>query len=309
MMLETRIRFLPRRIRVEVGLARWCGVVPCSNDGTTSELKLEARIQDPDLVLPSESMELSHEILGQGPVAIVIHGLTESRESFGPILEALAEYYTVLAVDLRGHGLSMSEDPYDPITLATDVHDTLVSTGIADLSVAPLVIGHSLGGLVASAYGAMFASRAIINIDQPLRLAAFKDGLGQLEPLLRGDTASFEMAMEMVFGSLFGPLAPNEIARLNALRRVDQKVVLGIWAAVLDSNLEELDAMVDELVAGINVPYLSLHDTDTGGEYANWLRARVPTAIVELWPDHGHYLHLVDSARFLERVRSFDPVF
>lgn len=254
-------------------------------------------------------MELSHEILGQGPVAIVIHGLTESRESFGPILAALGEYYTVLAVDLRGHGLSMSEDPYDPITLATDVHDTLVSSGIADLNVAPLVIGHSLGGLVASAYGAMFPSRAIINIDQPLRLAAFKDGLEQLEPLLRGDTASFEMAMEMVFGSLFGPLAPKEIARLNALRRVDQKVVLGIWAAVLDSNLEELDAMVDELVAGINVPYLSLHDTDTGGEYANWLRARVPTAIVELWPDHGHYLHLVDSARFLERVRSFDPAF
>lgn len=254
-------------------------------------------------------MELSHEILGEGPVAIVIHGITESRESFGPILAALGEHYTVLAVDLRGHGQSMSEDPYDPITLATDVHDTLISAGIADLNVAPLVIGHSLGGLVASAYGAMFPSRAVINIDQPLRLAAFKDGLGQLESLLRGDTASFEMAMGLVFGSLFGSLPPDEIARLNALRRTDQKVVLGIWAAVFDSSAEELDAMIDALVAGITVPYLSLHDTDTGGEYANWLRTRVPTATVELWPDHGHYLHLVDSARFLERVRSFDPAF
>ena len=254
-------------------------------------------------------MELSHEILGDGPVAIVIHGITESRESFGSILEALGEYYTVLAVDLRGHGLSMSEDPYDPITLATDVHDTLISAGIADSDVAPLVIGHSLGGLVASAYGAMFPTRAVINIDQPLRLAALKDGLGQLEPLLRGDTASFEMAMGLVFGSLFGSLPPDEIARVNALRRADQKVVLGIWAAVFDSSPDELDAMVDALVAGITVPYLSLHDTDAGGEYAEWLKTRVPTATVELWPDHGHYLHLVDSARFLERVRSFDPAF
>ena len=260
-------------------------------------------------MLPSDIMELSHEILGDGPVAIVIHGITESRESFGPILTALGEYYSVLAVDLRGHGLSMSEDPYDPITLATDVHDTLLSSGIADTKVAPLVIGHSLGGLVASAYGAMFPSRAVINIDQPLRLAAFKDGLGQLEPLLRGDTASFETAMGLVFGSLVGPLPPEEITRLNALRRADQKVVLGIWATVLESDAEELDAMVGSLVAGIKVPYLSLHDSGVDGDYADWLRARVPTATVELWPDHGHYLHLVDSARFLERVRSFDPAF
>jgi pimeloyl-ACP methyl ester carboxylesterase len=115
--------------------------------------------------------------------------------------------------------------------------------------------------------------------------------------------------MGLVFGSLFGSLPPDEIARLTALRRADQKVVLGIWAAVFDSSPEELDAMVDALVAGITVPYLSLHDTDTGGEYANWLRTRVPTATVELWPNHGHYLHLVDSARFLKRVRSFDPAF
>lgn len=251
-------------------------------------------------------MELAHEILGNGPTALVIHGITESRESFRPILAALGEHYTVLAVDLRGHGLSRSADPYDPITLATDVHDTLVSAGIANSTVAPLVIGHSLGGMVASAYAAIFPSRAVINIDQPLRLAAFKDGLGQLEPLLRGDQASFEMAIGLVFGSMFGPLSPDEVARLNALRRADRDVVLGIWGVVFDSSPEELDATVDALAAGITVPYLSLHGTDAGDEYAGWLKSRVPTATVESWPDHGHYPHLVDPARFLKRVRSFD---
>lgn len=259
-----------------------------------------------DGVLPFDNMELAHEILGNGPTAIVIHGITESRESFRPILAALGEHYTVLAVDLRGHGLSPSEDPYDPITFATDVHDTLVSSGIANSTVAPLVIGHSLGGMVASAYGAIFPSRAVINIDQPLRLAAFKDGLGQLEPLLRGDQASFEMAIGLVFGAMFGPLSPDEVARLNALRRADQNVVLSIWSVVFDSSPEELDATVDALAAGITVPYLSLHGTDAGDEYAGWLTSRVPTATVESWPDHGHYPHLVDPARFLKRVRSFD---
>jgi len=251
-------------------------------------------------------MELAHEILGNGPIAIVIHGLTESRESFRPIFGALGERYTVLAVDLRGHGLSRSEEPYDPITLATDVHETLNSAGLANSTVAPFVIGHSLGGIVASAYAAIFSSRAVVNIDQTLRLAAFKEGLGQLEPMLRGDQASFEMAIGLVFGSMFGPLLPDEVARLSALRHPDQNVVLGIWGIVLDSSPEQLDITVDSLATGITVPYLSLHGTAVDDGYARWLQSRVPTATVELWPDHGHYPHLVDSARFLERVRSFD---
>gem|GEM_PF-1693809 len=48
--------------------------------------------------LPSDSMELSHKILGSGPVAIVIHGITESRESFRPILAVLGEHYAFLKI-------------------------------------------------------------------------------------------------------------------------------------------------------------------------------------------------------------------
>ena len=265
-------------------------------------------------MIHSERMELAHEIIGDGPVAIVIHGLTESRESFRPILPRLGENYTVLAVDLRGHGRSLSADPYDLITLATDVHDTLVSPSlaydarIANSTIAPLVIGHSMGAVVASAYSSLLPSRAVINIDQPLRLGAFKDGLGQLEPMLRGDQASFEAAIDLIFGSMSGPLSPDSVARLKTLRRADQKVVLGMWGTVFDSSPEELDAMIDALTARITVPYLSLHGTDVGDEYAVWLKSRIPNATLELWPEHGHYPHLVDSARFLEAVRSFDLV-
>ena len=263
-------------------------------------------------MIHSERMELAHEIIGDGPVAIVIHGITESRESFRPILPRLGENYTVLAVDLRGHGHSLSAGPYDLITLATDVHDTLVSAPlahdarIANSTIAPLVIGHSMGAVVASAYAAIFPSRAVINIDQPLRLGAFKDGLGQLEPMLRGDQASFEAAIDLIFGSMSGPLSPDSDARLKALRRADQNVVLGIWGTIFDSSPEELESTIDALTAGIEVPYLSLHGADVGDDYAGWLKLRIPTSTMELWPDHGHYPHLVDPTRFLERVRSFD---
>src|SRR5215203_5233032 len=168
-------------------------------------------------------MHLAHERTGSGPALILIHGITERHESWRPLIGPLAEQYEVVAVDLRGHGDSPTGDPYDPVTLATDVHETVTALGLVN----PLVIGHSLGGVVASAYAAVARPRAVINVDQPLRLAAFKDALGQLEPMLRGDEASFRTAMDMIFESMWGPLPAAEIARIGALRDARQDVVLG----------------------------------------------------------------------------------
>jgi pimeloyl-ACP methyl ester carboxylesterase len=46
---------------------------------------------------------------------------------------------------------------------------------------------------------------------------------------------------------------------------------------------------------------------DPGEGYAAWLTGAVPSAAYELWPDVGHYPHLVDPERFLARLAAFDP--
>jgi pimeloyl-ACP methyl ester carboxylesterase len=247
-------------------------------------------------------MLLAHERSGAGPALVLIHGITESRESWRPLIEPLADGYDVLAVDLRGHGASPTGDVYDPVTLATDVHETVTAAGMN----APLVIGHSLGGVVASAYAAIARPRAVINVDQPLKLADFKAALTQLEPMLRADEASFQAAIDMVFASMAGPLPADEAARIGALRRARQDVVLSIWGAVFESSADELDATVEALVGAVTVPYLSLHGIDPGEAYTTWLRRLMPSATVEVWPDQGHYPHLVQPTRFLERVSDFD---
>jgi pimeloyl-ACP methyl ester carboxylesterase len=247
-------------------------------------------------------MQLAYERTGSGPALVLIHGMAERHEVWQPLIEPLAAEYDVIAVDLRGHGDSPVAPPYDPATMAADVHETLTSLGVAN----PLVIGHSLGGVVASAYAAVARPRAVINVDQPLKLAAFKDALGQLEPMLRGDQASFETAIDMIFTSMEGPLPADESARLLALRQPKQDVVLGVWGTVFDSPVEALDALVESLVGAVTVPYLSLHGIDPGEGYTTWLRKLVPSATVEVWPDQGHYPHLVQPTRFLERVTDFD---
>lgn len=65
------------------------------------------------------------------------------------------------------------------------------------------------------------------------------------------------------------------------------------------------DALVSAMAGNINVPYLSLHGIDPGPTYAMWLTARIPTAAVELWPDLGHYPHLVEPDRFVSRLDAF----
>jgi pimeloyl-ACP methyl ester carboxylesterase len=110
----------------------------------------------------------------------------------------------------------------------------------------------------------------------------------------------------MVFDSMVGPLPADEAARIAGLRRARQDVVLGIWSTVFESTADELDATVEGLLGAVNVPYLSLHGIDPGEAYTAWLRRLMPSATVEVWPDQGHYPHLVQPARFLERLIDFD---
>ncbi len=248
------------------------------------------------------SMMIALQRTGIGTPLVLIHGITESRRAWDPLLAPLAEAHDVVAVDLRGHGESAAVEPFDLITMATDVHEVVDSIGVG----APVVVGHSLGGAVATAYAAMFDCRGVIDIDQPLRLGDFQAVLRSMEPALRGDEATFRQTMDMMVSSLRGSLTDPQWDRLQTLRGADQRVVLAIWSVVLDSPREELDQMVANMASAVKAPYLSLHGQDPGPDYEAWLTAHVPTAMVEVWDGLGHYPHLAQPDRFVERVNSFE---
>ncbi len=73
-------------------------------------------------------------------IALLIHGLFASHQSWWQVAPALAERgYRVLAPDLRGHGLS-PQGQYTPELWAADLVETLPQN-------ADLALGHSLGGM------------------------------------------------------------------------------------------------------------------------------------------------------------------
>ena len=239
---------------------------------------------------------------GAGPALVLVHGITESHHSFDPLIGSLAENHDVLALDLRGHGESTREGPYDVLRLALDVQETLAAAGVSDV----VLVGHSLGGSVVSVAAALMRVRGVVNLDQTMDLTSFQASLRALEPLLRADAATFAATMDMIFDAMRGSLSDEEWARLRALRRYDQEVVLDIWASVFELGEDELAAMVTNLAGAIHAPYLSLHGTDPGENYESWLSALVPQAVVERWVGAGHYPHLAEPERFLARLADFE---
>ena len=244
------------------------------------------------------------ERTGSGDPVVLVHGITERREVWDPLVERLAAEVELITLDLRGHGRSDRADRYDLVDLAGDVAAVIADAGVGH----PHVVGHSLGGAVVTALGAAGGVRSVTDIDQSLRLSAFKDQVGQVEELLR-DPQAFGPVMHGLFQELMGPTLPEaERARLTQLRRADQDVVLGVWQVLLESSPAEVDATIDAALAGYRrhaVPYLSIFGADPGEGYQRWLSARIPGALVELWPDHGHYPHLVAPDRMADRLRAF----
>ncbi|MDX3628801.1 alpha/beta hydrolase [Streptomyces europaeiscabiei] len=89
-------------------------------------------------------MQLSTREWGAGDrTALLVHGIMSDSRTWRRVAPALLERgYRVIAVDLRGHGISPRGE-YSPQLFADDLVDTLPRQ-------ADLVIGHSLGGLALS---------------------------------------------------------------------------------------------------------------------------------------------------------------
>src|SRR5215210_9455891 len=83
---------------------------------------------------------------GDGPLLVLIHGITSSSASWEPVLPLLAEHYTIIAPDLLGHG--QSDKPAGDYSLGSHaclIRDLMLTLGHRSGTIA----GHSLGGGIA----------------------------------------------------------------------------------------------------------------------------------------------------------------
>ena len=95
-------------------------------------------------------------LAGTGPLIVLIHGITGSSAQWEPVMDALADRYTVFAPDLLGHGESAKpRGDYSLGAYASGIRDLLIG-----LSAEPAtIVGHSLGGGIAMQLAYQFPER------------------------------------------------------------------------------------------------------------------------------------------------------
>lgn len=198
---------------------------------------------------------------GDGPPIVFIHGMGTSAATWERCMDLLADRFTVVAVDLLGHGDSPVPDDPDEYTrdrALADIDDVLDDV-LAHTGEAAVLVGHSLGGYLALAHAATRpgVARAIV---------ALNTGPGFRDPDRRA--------------------AWNDMSRRNAHR-------FGVPEQVTTMNLQE-DSVVMDRLADITTPTLVLAGGDDRPEYTasgQYLERKMPDAQLVVVDGGGHSMH------------------
>lgn len=251
---------------------------------------------------------------GDGPPVVFVHGMAMSTSQWEPQLAALADEFTVVAYDVRGHGHTggSDRDPYTMELYAADLDALLAALDVER----PVLCGLSMGGCIVQAYAArypekvaglvlsdtftaaplppkgrlLFANlRFMGRLDRFVRyttLNRIQTWVGQrLAPGVAGDGTTTQRLVEG------GPTIPHA-----EFRKIADSV-----ARFPGSDLDLSHVGVPVLVTyGENVPaVLRVVHERLAEQFTN---AEVSVTVV---PDAGHASNVDNPAFFAEAVRSF----
>ena len=164
---------------------------------------------------------------GPGLPVIFVHGLAGSLEMWEPQLAHLRQSRRAVALDLRGHGQSAAadKDDYSMEALGADVLAVADKLGLSKF----VLVGHSLGGSVASALAAAHPERVagllLVEAAGDLRKAP-PEATSALLQALRG--AEFE-TYEKEYARQMCGRSDAVVERMLASAREAQKPALVGW--------------------------------------------------------------------------------
>jgi pimeloyl-ACP methyl ester carboxylesterase len=234
---------------------------------------------------------------------VLLHGLTFDRRIWQPALDDLAEADPdrhILVPDLPGHGESPDQLPHATPHLIELIRTAIEEAGLA----APVLVGHSMSGGIASLYAAEYPTRGVINIDALPDLATFAGLIQSMEAPVRG--SGFAQVWATMERSFRTDLLPAEAQRLVAENsRPTQEVVVSYWEEIFGTPPAEQDAMVEEAIRRVGVarvPYLLITGSEPPQAILDRIVRLAPQARVETWADTGHFPHLAHPQRFAERL-------
>ena len=262
---------------------------------------------------------LHYRIGGDGPLLVLVHGITNSSASWEPVLATLARRFTVIAPDLLGHGDSAKpRGDYSLGANASLLRDFMLALGHERAT----IVGHSLGGGIAMQFAYQFPDR----IERLVLVSS--GGLGrEVTALLRAVAlpgAEFVLPL-LVSGPLvsagatisgwidrIGVRLGSDVAAMAtgfaSLQDIEaRRAFVQTARAVIDVGGQRVNA-IDKLYLAEAVPTLILWgDRDPIIPARHGIRAHelMPGSRLRIFEGAGHFPHHDDPAGFAAAITQF----
>ncbi len=102
--------------------------------------------------------QLEYEIRGQGLAVMLVHGFTEDRRIWDPLLTGMENKYQWILPDLPGSGQS---DFNDSLTTLKDFAEALQAIAEQENIRELVLIGHSMGGYISLAFAEKYPEKLL----------------------------------------------------------------------------------------------------------------------------------------------------
>lgn len=241
--------------------------------------------------ISGDGQRIVYEVHGEvGPSVVLIHGGSCDRSYWSQQIEALAEQYRVVAVDLLAHGESTGAREHWSIgALANDVLSVIAAEGCSN----PVVVGHSMGGVVAIEVGNRLGERTagivVTDILHDPDLASVPI------PSLPAEEGAYRAALSAGLArGMFSPKmkSPFQDQIIASMVTHPREIAFGLRAA-----FNQYDAR--QALKSAAVLPLMMIQSDLRPTQAQSIRRLHPSARIFVFKASGHFL-------MLERPRQFN---
>ncbi len=228
-----------------------------------------------------------------GPVVVLVHGLTSNHHDWGPVAQALVDDgFHVVGVNQRGHGGStVGSQGFGPARQGADVGQVLTALNLNDVTLA----GHSMGGVAALGLMTLRPETGADRVGKLVLVATLADAVGpdRRNALKMGNSERYRNIADndthAAAGArfVFGTTTPSRAMVNDALasyRRCPFETRIGAAVGMIGYD-------VRHLLPKISVPTTVLCGTKdrlTKHSENRAIAEAIPGAVMVSVPDAGH---------------------
>ncbi len=249
--------------------------------------------EGPRLTLSPDNVHLEYRVLGHGePAVILIHGWACDANYWNEQFDALKSRYTVVAVNLAGHGGSASNrTDWSIANYAADVAAIVQQIPNQRL----VLVGHSMGATVALAATPLIGARVIgiIAVDALRSVGQPPLSAHEVEQRVAPFRADFVGATRKLVSESLFPRDANRVL----VQKVAYDMSLEPPAVAVPSLQALLSLDLAALLPAIHVPVYAIN-SDLLPTDAVRIRQSIPNFTLDVLDHSGHFLMLETPARF-----------